>query len=281
MKINEVEKLTGLSKQNIRFYESKGLICVKREDNQYREYTIEDVHTLQKIIILRKLDFTINEIKEMIDTDDLGNIDSHINNLNKKIKAYNAIIDVCNDMKDSSFSNLNYELINKKINDYEEQGNKFTSFKDDFKLYLERDYMKEFTFIPDTMCVTKGEFTDALIKYAKDHKMELEITKESTSPEFKLDGIPYEATRYTGRYGAYIICTCLDETLIPKQEMNFKRELLVKICYHILPLLIIFLPLTVTIFTSPGPMWVKILLMFAEIVMALVYLVTYGRKLRD
>lgn len=39
MNIKETEKITGISKQNIRFYESNGLLKPKRnQDNNYREY---------------------------------------------------------------------------------------------------------------------------------------------------------------------------------------------------------------------------------------------------
>ena len=40
MNIKEVEKVTGLTKANIRFYEEEGLVCPKRnEQNNYRIYT--------------------------------------------------------------------------------------------------------------------------------------------------------------------------------------------------------------------------------------------------
>jgi len=38
MNIKQVEKLTGISSQNIRFYESQGLLTPERADNGYREY---------------------------------------------------------------------------------------------------------------------------------------------------------------------------------------------------------------------------------------------------
>ena len=44
MKIGEVAEQTGLSISNIRFYEKKGLIEPKRnEQSKYRDYTEEDV----------------------------------------------------------------------------------------------------------------------------------------------------------------------------------------------------------------------------------------------
>lgn len=44
MRIGEIAKRTGLNISNIRFYERKGLLAPKREqDSQYRDYTEEDV----------------------------------------------------------------------------------------------------------------------------------------------------------------------------------------------------------------------------------------------
>lgn len=45
MNIKEVEKVTGLTKANIRFYEEEGLVCPKRnEQNNYRIYTEVDLY---------------------------------------------------------------------------------------------------------------------------------------------------------------------------------------------------------------------------------------------
>jgi len=38
MKIKEIEKRTGITKANIRYYESQGLITPDREPNGYRTY---------------------------------------------------------------------------------------------------------------------------------------------------------------------------------------------------------------------------------------------------
>ena len=57
MKINEVEQLVGITKKNIRFYEEQGLLNPDRNrENGYRDYSDEDVRTLEQIKLLRKLD---------------------------------------------------------------------------------------------------------------------------------------------------------------------------------------------------------------------------------
>lgn len=68
MTIKEVEKQTGLTAKSIRFYESKGLVCVGRNKvNSYRNYSQEEVNILKKIKLFRYLDFNIEEIKQLFD----------------------------------------------------------------------------------------------------------------------------------------------------------------------------------------------------------------------
>ena len=63
MKINDVEKLTGLTAKAIRLYESKGLISVLREENGYRNYTEKDVEALKEIKLFRTIGISISDIK--------------------------------------------------------------------------------------------------------------------------------------------------------------------------------------------------------------------------
>ena len=68
MRIKEAEQRTGLTAKAIRLYESKGLLKPAREtENDYRDYTEEDVARLKTIAILRKLDLSVAEIKEWTD----------------------------------------------------------------------------------------------------------------------------------------------------------------------------------------------------------------------
>lgn len=68
MRIKEVEQRTGLTAKAIRLYESKGLLKPAREtENDYRDYTEEDVARLRTTAILRKLDVPVKVIKEWTD----------------------------------------------------------------------------------------------------------------------------------------------------------------------------------------------------------------------
>lgn len=63
MKINDVERITGLTQKAIRLYESKGLISIVRDENGYRNYTDEDIVTFKTIKLLRSVGLSIADIK--------------------------------------------------------------------------------------------------------------------------------------------------------------------------------------------------------------------------
>lgn len=63
MNIAEAERRTGLSRANIRFYEKEGLLKPTRGENGYRDYTEDDVQTLRKIMLLRRLRLSVPDIR--------------------------------------------------------------------------------------------------------------------------------------------------------------------------------------------------------------------------
>lgn len=283
MNIKEIEKLTGISKQNIRFYESNGLLKPKRnKDNNYREYDNNDVVILNKIKLLRKLDFSITDIEHMINSNEINNIETHINSLKERIDEYNCMISVCEMLKDeNSFDNIDEKKYLELINSKEENGNKFNNFINDFKEYNKLDRLKEFTFFPDNMCITKEEFTESLLKFANEKNLDIIITKESLSPEFTIDGIPYCATRYTGRFGAYVICEIKDESYLPKLKVSQKKKILFKFLSRVLPMLLIFTIIAIPMLVSSGPLWLKLLLVLGELSVFLAYAVIYSKNISN
>ena len=65
MTIKEMEEKCGMSRTNIRFYESEGLIAPKRRENGYREYSDGDVQILLKVKLLRGMDVPLEEVKAL------------------------------------------------------------------------------------------------------------------------------------------------------------------------------------------------------------------------
>ncbi|WP_170170032.1 MerR family transcriptional regulator [Vagococcus elongatus] len=63
--MSEVKEKTKLTRKAIEYYEEKGLIKPKREENNYRVYSQEDVEKLSEIYIYRKLGCSLDQIKEL------------------------------------------------------------------------------------------------------------------------------------------------------------------------------------------------------------------------
>ena len=65
MTIQEVERQSGMTRANIRFYEEKGLLTPQRQPNGYRDYSAADVETLRRVRLLRSLDISIDTIRAL------------------------------------------------------------------------------------------------------------------------------------------------------------------------------------------------------------------------
>ncbi|MGX7107972.1 MerR family transcriptional regulator [Facklamia miroungae] len=63
---NEIQKITGLTRKAIEYYQEKGLIRPQRLENGYRDYDDEDLEVLNKISVYRKLGLKIEEIEEIL-----------------------------------------------------------------------------------------------------------------------------------------------------------------------------------------------------------------------
>ena len=73
MEIRELSKLTNVPAKTIRYYEEVKLLpSPNRKPNGYRDYTESDVERLKLVAGARRLDFSLAEIKEILDLRDRG-----------------------------------------------------------------------------------------------------------------------------------------------------------------------------------------------------------------
>ena len=73
MQIRELSKQSGVPSKTIRYYEEVGLLPhAKRKSNGYREYENLDVERLKLVAGARRLDFSLEEIREILDLRDHG-----------------------------------------------------------------------------------------------------------------------------------------------------------------------------------------------------------------
>jgi len=95
MQINELEKMTGVSAKTIRYYEEIALLPPpNRKPNGYRDYSESDIERLKLVSGARRLDFSLAEIKEILDLRDrdiapcgvlLELLDRKANEINQRI----------------------------------------------------------------------------------------------------------------------------------------------------------------------------------------------------
>jgi MerR family transcriptional regulator, copper efflux regulator len=79
MLINQLAKASGFSKDTIRYYEKIRLVELPksaRRENNYKDYPDEVLHTLQSVRNLKKLGFTLEEIREIIVRRQMDALDS-------------------------------------------------------------------------------------------------------------------------------------------------------------------------------------------------------------
>lgn len=229
MNINELEKMTGVTKQNIRFYEKKELLHPKRNLlNNYREYTQEDVQTLQIIKMFRKLDMPIEDIHQILSEEIQVSsaIQKHLDELMKKRSELESCISICKSLCHAELKTLDVDRVLLEMDDIEKRGGLFMSIIDDYKQVKKEEAMRKFTFRPDTMIMNAYEFTEALLAYADENNLRIFITKEGMYPTFTIDNIEYTAERVIGRFGAVVYCTMTHpEEILDKDITKGKRNI--------------------------------------------------------
>lgn len=200
MNIGEVSKLTGISSSNIRYYEELNLIHPKRnKENDYRLYEQEDVNQIEKIILLRKLDVSLEDIRNLFE----GEIsleeclDKHLVTLHDQSNALQIRKKLSQEIKDSKVP-LTEDLIQiylEKIKVYEKEGIQFMDVASDvidkIKKFLPQE--ASYYFDPKEPILTKEQFTDELFFYAKEKGLDMAITKESMQPSVMINNKSYTA----------------------------------------------------------------------------------------
>ena len=97
MTTKEIENLSGMTRANIRFYETQGLLRPARDSNGCRNYSEEDLNTLHKIRLLRTLHLSLEDIRSI----SLGKstltevLSSHIPHLKKSAEELEHCRSIC------------------------------------------------------------------------------------------------------------------------------------------------------------------------------------------
>lgn len=233
--IKDAAAETGISEQNIRYYEKQGLIIPSRNsENSYREYSDENINRLKMIRLFRKLDMPVSQIRRLFDGEvTLGSaIHSQIRHLETEKNRMEDAIRFCEKISESQLSDLDADHYLIEMENEEKKGSVFSELIDDYKTVLRSEMKRSFSFMPDVRCDNPREFTDELLKFARQEGIDIVITKEGMSPRFEIDGVEYNAYRTSGRYGITVHCEMTHpEDYIPEgmSEKKYNRYRVISI----------------------------------------------------
>lgn len=240
--IKEAEQLTGISSQNIRYYEKQGLICPARnEDNSYREYSDNDIERLKLIRLFRKLGMPIEELRRLLngEVDLRSAVEMQEKRLESQRNELNNALDFCKKIHEAQLADFGVDRYLQQMEEDERSGSVFMQFINDYKEIIRSEAVREFSFMPDTRCDTPDEFEEALLKYAAENKARISFSRKGMSPDFFMDGVEYHAYRTSGRYGIVVHCEMKHpEDYIPKGMSSKKYRLYRTLSVAALPLLL-------------------------------------------
>lgn len=226
--IKDAERMTGISRQNIRYYERQGLLSPARNrENAYRQYTQEDIVRLKQIKLFRKLDMPVGDIRRLfkgeISLEEA--VEKQICRLESEKEKLTAALDFCASIRESQLADMDVDDYLEQMEEKEHKGLAFRQFVQDYCMVVKSEMIREFSFMPDTWCRTPQEFTEALYQYGKENKLPLVVLKESMAPRLMIDGIEYKACRTSSRFGIVIHCEIAHpEDYIP-EGMSKKKYL--------------------------------------------------------
>lgn len=128
MKINEVAKLTGVTVRTLHYYDEIDLLKPSEiTEAGYRLYNSSALETLQQILFFRELDFSLNDIKEIMTNPHYDKANALTKHKELLLKKRNRIDDLINlvdntlkgehDMSFKQFDTTEFEATKKKYAD--------------------------------------------------------------------------------------------------------------------------------------------------------------------
>lgn len=135
MTIKEVEQILEIPRATVRYYEKENLIKPQREANGYRDYSDEDVELLKKIIVLRKIGMSVEDIEDLFDgARTLSEVlEENMIHLQRQMLELQGAMNLCKKMKEDEveISTLDTNVYWKIVDEEEQKGNAFMDITKD------------------------------------------------------------------------------------------------------------------------------------------------------
>lgn len=118
MLINEASKKTNLTKKAIQYYIDMDLIFPQFLENGYRDFKSEDIDSLRKIAVLRKLGIGITQIKKIIKSNSLESLKKIAIKKELNLKREESKNQLLNELiSGSTYSDINLKLNSLEVNE--------------------------------------------------------------------------------------------------------------------------------------------------------------------
>lgn len=232
MNTKQMEELTGITRQNIRYYERQGLLEPARDaGNAYRDYSDEDVRRLKLIKMLRMLDMPLKEIKEVLDgTLPLKEAAAKQQEaLLQQQKQIQAAVEVCANIRKEKSEAIDVDSYLDRMEHMAKSGSVFARIVDDYKQVAEEERQRQFSFYTDQPVNTAGRFEEELRKWAGEERRKFRMVRPGRYPEFTLDGVSYTAActveqdQETKEPRTRIVCSREDDEKVKKEVQKNRR----------------------------------------------------------
>lgn len=253
MNTKQAEERTGISRQNIRYYERMGLLHPARDAaNTYRDYSEGDVEILLLIKMLRLLDMPVEEIASVIQGDiSLAQaVNRQQERLLKQQKRMEAAAQMCGKIQKNEKSRKKDNTPDmvarylKEMEYIEEKSGGFAQIRDDYKKVAMAAEQKQFSFIVNKPIHSDNEMWNEIEEYAEDTGIKVKRRKGSGPLSFSLKGgkeIEYEASffRVKGQeknrlVSTVIICTLKNQDALQDMGIPAARRKVMQGIYSIL-----------------------------------------------
>ncbi len=232
MNTKQMEELTGITRQNIRYYERQGLLEPARDaGNAYRDYSDEDVRRLKLIKILRMLDMPLKEIGQVLDgTLPLKEAAARQQEaLLRQQKQIQAAVEVCANIRKEKSEAIDVDSYLDRMEHMAKSGSVFARIVDDYKQVAEEERQRQFSFYTDQPVNTAGRFEEELRKWAGEERRKFRMVRPGRYPEFTLDGVSYTAActveqdQETKEPRTRIVCSREDDEKVKKEVQKNRR----------------------------------------------------------
>ena len=232
MNTKQIEELTGITRQNIRYYERQGLLEPARDTgNAYRDYSGEDLRRLKLIKMLRMLDMPIKEIGLVLEgklpLKEAAAKQQEV--LLQQQKQIQAAVEVCANIRKEKSEVIDVDGYLDRMEHMVGSGSVFARIVDDYKQVAEEERQRQFSFYTDRTVNTAGRLEEELQKWAKKEQRKFRMVHPGRYPEFTLDGVSYTAVckveqdQETKEPRTRIVCSREEDEKVKKEVRKNRR----------------------------------------------------------